>query len=101
MGILTELALRVAAQPQVPDGEPQPPTSELGAVMNTWVGYAKFFALFAGVIGLIICAGMMAIGRRNRSTMAADGLSGVPWVVGGISLVALAVGIVTQVAGVG
>ena len=42
---------------------------------------------------------MMVAGRRNRSSMAADGASGIPWVLGGLSIISLAGGIVGVVLG--
>lgn len=102
MTVLNGLLLRaLAAQDGIPNPDPQAPTPELGQVVSDWVGYAKYFALAAGMIGLFVCALMMAIGRRNRSHMAGEGLAGVPWVMAGITLVALAFGIVTQLSGVG
>ncbi len=37
---------------------------------------------------------MMILGRRNRSNMAVDGATGLPWVLGGLSTLTLAAGIV-------
>lgn len=72
--------------PQVPPGMAGP--------MNTIVGWGKWFVLVCGVVGLLICAGQMMIGRRNRSTFAADGAAGIPWVLGGLSLAATSAAIV-------
>ncbi len=36
------------------------------------------------------CGVMMAVGRRNRSSMAADGAAGIPWVLGGLTFGAIA-----------
>ena len=44
-------------------------------------------------MGFFICAGMMIIGRRNRSQTAVDGAAGVPWVLAGLALTTLAAGI--------
>jgi hypothetical protein len=40
---------------------------------------------------------MMILGRRNRSNMAVDGATGIPWVLGGLSLMALSAGVVSAV----
>jgi hypothetical protein len=40
---------------------------------------------------------MMMIGRRNRSSMAADGASGIPWAVGGLMVVSLASVVVSAI----
>ena len=91
MTSLTSLATEVLSQ--VPNPAPAPPPGTSG-LANDWVSYFKWFALVAGVIGLILCGIMMAIGRRNRSSMAADGAAGVPWVLGGLMLVSLSATIV-------
>ena len=57
---------------------------------NTILGWGKWGVLVCGVAGLLICGGKMAIGHRNRSTLAADGATGIPWVLAGLSLAAVA-----------
>jgi len=92
----------VSAAVQVPaDLDAITPTAPTGGVanqINTLLGWGSWFALIAGVAGLLIAGIMMMIGRRNRSQMAADGAIGIPWVLGGISLVILAVPIVNLIA---
>ena len=66
----------------------------LAGPVNTLLGWWKWLALIAGVFGLIGCGAMMAIGRRNRHTLAADGATGIPWVLAGLTLIALSSGIV-------
>ena len=61
---------------------------------NTILGWGKWGVLICGVAGLLISGGKMAIGHRNRSTLAADGATGIPWVIGGLSLVAASAAIV-------
>lgn len=58
------------------------------------LGWLKWVGLVAGMVGLGMCAIMMILGRRNRSNMAVDGATGVPWVLGGLSLMSLASGLV-------
>jgi hypothetical protein len=77
----------------VPNPAPQAPPGLTGPV-NTLLAWWKWGALVAGVFGLIGCGAMMAIGRRNRSNLAADGASGIPWVLAGLTLIALSSGIV-------
>ena len=77
----------------VPDPPPAPPPG-LDAKMNTLLSWGKWGVLICSVAGLFICAGQMAIGRKNRSTFAADGATGIPWVLGGLSLAATAAPIV-------
>jgi hypothetical protein len=77
----------------VPDPAPVAPPG-LSGDMNTLLAWWKWGALVAGVFGLIGCGAMMAIGRRNRSSLAADGATGIPWVLAGLTLIALSSGIV-------
>jgi hypothetical protein len=77
----------------VPDPGPVPPPGLSGDV-NTLLGWWKWIALTAGVFGLIGCGAMMAIGRRSRSSLAADGATGIPWVLAGLTLIVLSSGIV-------
>jgi hypothetical protein len=94
-------AFRQAAVPHpgglaaaVPNPAPQAPPGLSGTV-NTLLAWWEWGALVAGVFGLIGCGAMMAIGRRNRSNLAADGASGIPWVLAGLTLIALSPGIVS------
>ena len=77
----------------VPNPAPEAPPGMTRPV-NTILGWGKWAVLVCGVAGLLICAGKMAIGHRNRATFAADGATGVPWVLGGLSLAAVASAIV-------
>ncbi len=77
----------------VPNPAPKAPPGLSGRV-NTLLAWWKWGALVAGVFGLIGCGAMMAIGRRNRSNLAADGATGIPWVLAGLTLIALSSGIV-------
>jgi hypothetical protein len=89
----------VAALPQqLPDPDPAAPEGldELGENLISWL---KWIAMIAGFGGLLWCGIMMAIGRRNRSAMAADGATGIPWVVAGLSTVAFGAGVVGMVVG--
>jgi hypothetical protein len=82
----------VAGAP-VPDPAPQAPPG-LAAKVNIVLAWGKWGVLICGVAGLLISGGKMAIGHRNRSALAADGATGIPWVIGGLSLVAASAGIV-------
>ena len=77
----------------VPNPAPQAPPGLAGPV-STLLGWWKWGALVAGVFGLIGCGAMMALGRRNRPSLAADGATGIPWVLAGLTLIALSSGIV-------
>lgn len=77
----------------VPNPAPQAPPG-LSKPVNTVLAWGKWGVLVCGVAGLLICGGKMAIGHRNRATFAAEGATGVPWVLGGLSLAAVAAAIV-------
>ena len=81
---------------QAPDPSPQAPPGVEDAA-NTFISWLKWGVLAGGVVGLLICSGMMILGRRNRSTTAVDGATGIPWVFGGLSLAAVGAGIVGQI----
>lgn len=83
---------------QVPNPAPAAPPG-LEAAADTLLAWMKWGGLVAGVAGLIICALMMMIGRRNRSATAADGAAGIPWVLGGLTVIAFSAGLVGAVAG--
>ncbi len=77
-------------------GAPNPPAQAppgLSAPVNTILGWGKWGVLVCGVAGLLICGGKMTIGHRNRAAFAADGATGVPWVLAGLSLAAVAAAI--------
>lgn len=77
-----------------PNPAPQAPPGLQGPV-TTIVAWGKWGVLVCGMAGLLICAGKMAIGHRNRATFAADGATGIPWVLGGLSLAAVAAAVVS------
>jgi hypothetical protein len=77
----------------VPNPAPAAPPG-LAATVNTLLGWWKWGAMVTGVFGLVGCGAMMALGRRNRHSLAADGATGVPWVLAGLTLIALSSGIV-------
>jgi hypothetical protein len=55
----------------------------------------------SGLAGLLICAGMIILGRRSRNQMAIDGLIGALWVFGGLALAGSAAVLVNAVTGQG
>ncbi|MBT8226103.1 MAG: hypothetical protein HKP61_15160 [Dactylosporangium sp.] len=84
------MALTVLAAPN------PTPTAVPGmdTVANLFLGWGKWVLIVGGVLGLFICGGMMILGRRNRSATAVDGATGIPWVLGGLTLGAIAAGVV-------
>jgi hypothetical protein len=77
----------------VPDPPAQAPPGLTGPV-DTILGWIKWGTLIGGSVGLSMCAVKMMVGHRNRSSMAADGASGIPWVLLGLSLAAVSSGVV-------
>ena len=77
--------------PVAPDGVQQ--------TVTTLLAWGKWIAFVCGVAGLIVSGIMMMLGRRNRSQMSADGAIGLPWVIGGLSVVVLAVPMVNNLFG--
>jgi hypothetical protein len=74
---------------QVPNPPPQAPPG-LGTFGNSLIAWMKWSGMVAGVVGLIVCGIMMMVGRRNRSQLAVDGATGVPWVGAGLALIGAA-----------
>lgn len=70
-----------------PDPVAPPGLDSLG---STFISWAKWILRSCGVVGLMICGIMMTVGRRQRSAFAADGAAGIPWVLGGLTLGAIA-----------
>jgi hypothetical protein len=50
----------------------------------------KWGVLIGGMVGMLICSGMVILGRRNRSSVAQDGLVGSVWVIGGLAMASVA-----------
>ncbi|MCX4808972.1 hypothetical protein OG594_46830 [Streptomyces sp. NBC_01214] len=101
MHLLSTLNDVVALAPMADDPKSwdQGPSSPPGmdTIMPQWVGWAKYFAIGAGILGIIACGIMMMVGRRNRSHLAAEGANGLLWVLGGLSVVTLAAGVVPSI----
>jgi hypothetical protein len=93
---LHALADTVAHLAGVPTPAPSPPPG-LDQLGSTFISWMKWILTLCGVGGLMACGIMMAVGRRNRSSMAADGAAGIPWVLGGLTLGAIAALLVTFV----
>lgn len=94
LAVLPLVLARLAAA--APNPAPLAPPG-LEKFANDFLGWLKWTGLACGVAGLMFCGIMMMIGRRNRSQLAAEGASGIPWVVGGLSVVSLAAGITSAV----
>lgn len=81
----------VVAQP--PNPAPTRPPG-LDGMADMILGWLKWGVLAAGVAGLLICAVMIIVGRRNRSATAYEGLIGSAWILGGLALASVAAVIV-------
>lgn len=75
-----------------PNPAPQAPPGLEGPI-RTITSWGKWGVMVLGGIGLLLCGGKMALGQSGRSHLAADGATGVPWVLLGLSLAATAAGI--------
>jgi len=73
----------------VPDPGPVAPPG-FAELAGNLLGWLKWGVLVAGVLGILICALMLIIGRRNRSATAYEGLVGSAWVIGGLALASVA-----------
>jgi hypothetical protein len=73
----------------VPDPGPVAPPG-FAELAGNLLGWVKWGVLVAGVLGILICALMLIIGRRNRSATAYEGLVGSAWVIGGLALASVA-----------
>lgn len=80
-----------------PNITPQAPPGAFGSTTSLLLGWLMYIGIIAGVVGLMFCGIQMTIGRRQRHAMAADGAAGVPWVLVGLSVIALATGIVSAI----
>jgi hypothetical protein len=96
---LTALVVLTSAEP-VPNPPPQAPPG-INELADQLIGWLKWGALAAGVVGLLVCAGMIVTGRRHRSGLAQDGLVGSFWVLTGLMLASLTAVLVGAFAGVG
>ena len=73
----------------VPNPPPEPPPG-LANFGNQIIAWLKWGVLIGGMVGMLICSGMIILGRRNRSSVAQDGLVGSVWVIGGLAMASVA-----------
>jgi hypothetical protein len=92
--LLTSIDLAQGQGGVIPDPPPGKLPGQFGTLANTVIGWLKTCVLVAGVGGLLICAIMITIGRRNRNAMAAEGVAGATWVLGGLALASSAATVV-------
>ena len=80
----------------VPNPAPSAPPGLAGQA-SMFLAWLKWIGIVAGMVGLGMCALMMIVGRRGRSSMAVDGATGIPWVLAGLSLLVLSSGLVSAI----
>lgn len=95
-GMTSHMMLVADVLAAVPNPGPAAPPG-MSAPAEQFLGWLKWVGLIAGMVGFGMCSIMMIVGRRNRSNMAVDGATGIPWVLGGLSLMSLASGLVGAV----
>jgi hypothetical protein len=81
-----------------PNPPPQAPPG-INELANELIGWLKWGVLAVGITGILVCAGMIIIGRRHRGGLAQEGLLGSLWVLGGLTLASLAAVLVSAFAG--
>jgi hypothetical protein len=92
--VLTQGAYQVVSVLADPPNPAPQPIPGMGPVADMFLGWGKWALLVGGVLGMFICGGMMILGRRNRSSTAVDGATGIPWVLGGLTLGAVGAAVV-------
>ncbi len=86
----------ITSGPPNPAPAAPPGVGELAEQLISWL---KWGVLAAGMVGILICAGMIILGRRQRSGLAQEGLLGSVWVLGGLALASVAALVVGAFAG--
>ena len=99
MNALSTLTSVIAAVPADIINPPAVAPDGVEGTVTTLLGWGKWIAFVCGVAGIVVSGIMMMLGRRNRSQMSADGAIGLPWVIGGLSCVVLAVPLVNTLFG--
>jgi hypothetical protein len=84
---MTTMQTTVIAQP--PNPPPVAPPG-LAGIIDQLLGWMKWGVFAAGVAGILVCAFMLIIGRRNRSATAYEGLVGSVWVLAGLGMASVA-----------
>ncbi|GAA1781376.1 MULTISPECIES: hypothetical protein [Streptomonospora] len=63
--------------------------------INTLFMWGRGVVVVIGIIGVLFCAGKMAVGKFGRSDLAAEGVGGLVWTILGISLMLIAIPAIT------
>jgi hypothetical protein len=94
-------ALAMLAGPEPPPNPPPQAPPGIGELADQVIAWLKWGVLAAGMVGILVCAGMIIIGRRRRGGLAQEGLVGSVWVLGGLALASVAAVLVGAFAGMG
>jgi hypothetical protein len=74
---------------QPPNPAPIAPPG-MANIVNQLLGWMKWGVVAVGVAGILMCAFMLIVGRRNRSATAYEGVVGSVWVLAGLGLASVA-----------
>jgi hypothetical protein len=77
----------------VPNPAPAPPTG-LTTQASLALSWLKWLGIVFGVGALIFCGIKVMAGRHGRSNTGAEGVTGIGWVIAGLTVIALSAGIV-------
>ncbi|WP_233515229.1 hypothetical protein [Marinitenerispora sediminis] len=69
--------------------------------IETILSWGQGIVVVIGILGVLFCAGKMAVGKFGRSDLAAEGVGGLVWTVLGISLMLIAVPVIMLLLGSG
>ena len=83
-------------QATVPDVDPQEPPG-LKPYVDLLLGWYFWIAIVLAAPSLAYCGTKMYLAMNGRTHAAAAGAAGIPWVLGGLTLVLLSTGIVSGV----
>ncbi|WP_255430091.1 hypothetical protein [Streptomonospora sp. PA3] len=72
----------------------QIPSGAMNSI-DTLFMWGRGVVVVIGVIGVLFCAGKMAVGKFGRSDLAAEGVGGLVWTILGISLMLIAIPAIT------
>ncbi|ASU56357.1 MULTISPECIES: hypothetical protein [Nocardiopsis] len=99
LGALLPAEVRWDPVPQLPEWGRWSGQSDADPI-ERFLGLAQGVIVVLGVIGILYSAAKMAVGKLGRSEIAADGVGGVVWTIMGVSLMLVAISVVTTLAGV-
>ncbi|WP_017541541.1 hypothetical protein [Nocardiopsis halophila] len=97
--LVTEALLRAITladgYPDWDTGPEAPPGMD--GLASDWIAWAYWVGGLGGFFGIVVCAGMMMMGHRNRHNLSVEGATGMLWVIAGLCTLVMAGSIVTGV----